>query len=187
MSHRGRRVQASASWEADCAVPCSWTRSSETRDGWINTMRQTACSHFLPLPRWNATALRAQGRHHRCWLQHSQRTSSTSELSFLLLTPKRCLDLSCYGRKTSPALVHYTRALGPSAKKIQIRTEYKRARSARHMKQYQHCHVAVTHTFPSASRAPVDAAMDGAFTKSMGRQNRICGCSTAEKDLEYLR
>lgn len=65
MSHRGRRVQASASWEADCAVPCSWTRSSETRDGWINTMRQTACSHFLPLPRWNENALWAQPYEHK--------------------------------------------------------------------------------------------------------------------------
>lgn len=57
------------------------------------------------------------------------------------------------------------------------------------MKQYQCCHVAVTHThtLPSATRATVDAATDGASTKkSMGRQNWISGCSTAEKDLEYL-
>lgn len=97
------------------------------------------------------TALRAQGRHCHCWLQHRQRTFSTSELSFLLLTPKRCFGLSRYGRKTNPAPVQHMLPSGPIAKKIQARNEHKRAISARDIKQYQRCHVAVTHTNTSLS------------------------------------
>lgn len=91
------------------------------------------------------TALRAQGRHCHCWLQHRQRTFSTSELSFLLLTPKRCFGFLRYGRKTNPAPVQHTLPSGPIAKKIQARNEHKRAISARDIKQYQRCHMAVTH------------------------------------------
>lgn len=100
---------------------------------------------MLKWKRCLGTALRAQGRHCHCWLQHRQRTFSTSELSFLLLTPKRCFGFSRYGRKTNPAPVQHTLPSGPIAKKIQARNERKRAISARDIKQYQRCHVAVTH------------------------------------------
>lgn len=150
MSHRGRRVQTSASWEADCAVPCSWTRSSETRDGWTNTMRKTACSHFLPLPCWNENAV---------WAQPYEHKEGTATADFNTgkghSAPQNCPSFFSLQRDASvframegkPTLLLYnTRCLQDLLpKKIQARNEHKRAISARDIKQYQRCHVAVTH------------------------------------------
>lgn len=70
------------------------------------------------------------------------------------------------------------------------KTEHKIAISARDIKQYKLCHVAVTQTctLSSVTRATVDAAMDAAFRKkSTERQDWIFCYSTTEKDLKYLR
>lgn len=158
MSHRGRRVQTSASREADCAVPCSWTQSSETRDGWINTMRKTACSQLLPLQCWNENAFWAQYYEHKedittaDFNRGKRRSTPQNCLSVFLpqereTETKRFFDLSCYGRKNNPTLVLHTLPSEPTAKKIQTcKTEHKIIISARDIKQYKLWHMAITHT-----------------------------------------
>lgn len=156
MSHRGRRVQTSASREADCAVPCSWTQSSETRDGWINTMRKTACSQLLPLQCWNENAFLAQSCEHKEDITTADfnRGKGRSATQNWFSSPqeretktKRCFDLSCYGRKNNPTLVQHTLPSEPTAKKIQTcKTEHKIVISARDIKQYKLWHMAITHT-----------------------------------------
>lgn len=164
MSHRGRQVQTSASRKADYAVPCCWTWSSETREGWITKTSLFSAPTFATL-KWKCflgTALQAQGKHH-CWLQHQRRTFSTSELPFSpqRREKKRCFNVSSYGRKNYPT--QNTLPSEPIAKKIQTsKTEHKIAISVRDIKQYRLCHVSVTHSY-SVTGATVDAATDGAL------------------------
>lgn len=89
--------------------------------------------------------------------------------------------------KIIPALVqHMLPPHKPTASKIQTsKTEHKIAILARDAKQLLLCHVAVTHTLSSVTRATVDAAMDG--KKSTERQDCIFHCSTTKKGLKHLR
>lgn len=198
MSHRGRRMQTSASREADCAVPCSWTQSSETRDGWINTMRKPACSQLLPLQCWNSNTVWAQS--YEC---EEDITTADFNIGKGYSAPQNCPSFFSFQRRERrdasifPAMegkitlllynTHCLQSLLPN--KIQTsKTEHKIAISARDIKQHKLCHVAITHTLSSVTRATVDAATDAAFRKkSTGRQDWIFCYSKTEKDLEHSR
>lgn len=165
MSHRGRRMQTSASREADCAVPCSWTQSSETRDGWINTMRKPACSQLLPLQCWNSNTVWAQSYE---WEEDI--TTADFNIGKGHSAPQNCPSLFSFQRRERrdasifPAMegkitlllynTHCLQSLLP--KKIQTsKTEHKIAISARDIKQHKLCHVAITHTHFLLSLEPL--------------------------------